>query len=366
MNVHVPHNRQLLNNAFSLPGERIDRRTTTFGVYRSDGAPADLCHIKTPSWTAVPQNLGRITNSAVRFFGPALFAGSADKQFGFTLLNSLGRLWALDELPPETTIVYAAKPTKEYVDFGVLAAVLRGLGLKNPVTVVKQPAHFEELHLAEELFGETRAGRGTPQFYDWIDLRWPARVPVDPIQKVYVSRRGLGPEAGRFACEDHLEQLLIAQGYRVYEPEKHPIGHQVETYQAAGRLVFAESSALHLFSLIRRAEQHVAVVQRRRELPHAILEQLYERPGSEPRIVDAVAETWRHPRRGEHLGKSVLDFDKLGASLSAGGFIAPDGWHAPASEAVQLSLRDGLSADQPLMSEVDWRAWKKHIRRNRS
>lgn len=358
--------RLTLNDAFSVPGERIDRKTTSFGVYDKDRTVAPFTEIKTSEWTAQPDPRGRMPNAVVRFFGPTLFAGGVDKQFGFMLLNSLGRLWALDNLPPETTIVFAAKQVKRAVSYDGLCAIIRALGLRNPIAVTKQPAHFEELHLAEERFGETVGVTGTAEFYDWIDRRWPPAAPPAPKRKIYVTRSGLGPNAGRYAGEDHLERLLVAQGYEIYSPEQHGISEQVKTYQSAGRLVFAEGSALHLFALIRQPSQAYAVVQRRKELPKGLLRQMKERDGPAPQFIDAIAETWWPPHRGEHLGKSVLDFDHLFEALSQGGFVSKSGWWtAPSRDDVEASLRAGLEPGQDVMPYDIWRSWKQDLRHGR-
>jgi capsular polysaccharide biosynthesis protein len=346
-------------SAFLLPGARIDRRTTSLGVYGADGAVLADCAIATASWTNRPPDRGTPVLDAPLILGPALFAGSVDKQFGFVLLNALGRLWALDHLPAETVIVYAAKPQAKPPGYGVVGAVLRALGLTQSVLITQGPLRLEQLHSAQERFGECRGATGAPEFYDWIDQRWPAAGPPDPHDRIYVSRSGLGPKAGRFACEDHLETLLIAQGYRVYHPQDHDVAHQVATFQSAGQLIFAEGSALHLFALVRRPGQVSAVIHRRPDLPVSMLAQMADRTGPATQAVNAVQQQFWPPQRGEHLGLSVLDFDTLGDALVAQGLVSRQGWSAPARDAVQASLRAGLALGEPLMTATERSIWLK-------
>ncbi|NEX47484.1 glycosyltransferase family 61 protein [Rhodobacter sp. ETT8] len=351
--------------SFLLPGARIDRRTTALGVYGADGALLPDCSIRTSSWTTQPPERAAPQVDAPLIFGPALFAGSVDKQFGFVLLNALGRLWALEGLPEQTLIVYAAKPQARAPDYRVVPAVLRGLGLRNPVMVTEGALRFEQLHCAEERFGECHGGTALPGFYDWLDRRWTPSGAPDPEQKVYVSRSGLGPAAGRFACEDHLETLLEAEGYRIYRPEAHDIAHQVRTFQGAGKLIFAEGSAVHLFALLRQPGQISAVIHRRERLPDVMLAQMADRPGAPTRAINAVRALWWPPQRGEHLGLSVLDFAALGEELAALGLISGQGWHPPTEAQLAASLAAGLAPGERLMTPDERSDWLKTQREAR-
>lgn len=346
--------------AYCLPGARLDRRTTGFGIYAEDGRLLPHSDIRTASWTTRPQAEAKLVGEVNRVMGPALFAGSVDKQFGFVLLNSLGRLWALEDLPPETSVVFAAKPISQRVTYGVLGHVLRGLGLRNPIFIVETATAFEDLYLAEERFGECRGGTGTEAFYHWIDRRFPPGKKMPRRDRaVYVTRSGLGPMAGRFACEDHLERLLAAEGYEIFAPEAHSIKDQVATFQSAGRLIFAESSALHLYGLVRRPGQMAAIVQRRPDLPAVMTAQLADRDGTAPLAINAISEVWWPPLRGEHLGRSVLDFSRLHKALREAGLITATSWPEPEPDEVARSLRAGLAENETVMdarARADWLA----------
>lgn len=353
-------------NAFCVTGARIDRRTTSFGVYDAAGHPLPDTGISTPDWTARPEPQAIPPAEAMRLFGPALFAGIADKQFGFILLNAIGRLWALEHLPPETVILLAAKPVAAPPGYGFVPVLMRALGLTNPVMITRGDVICEELHTAEERFGESRGGVGTPEFYDWLDRRWPAADPPDPERRIYVTRGRLGPATGRFACEDWLEALLAAEGYEIYAPEAHPISHQIATFRSAGRIIFAEGSALHLFSLLRRPAQRSAVILRRPALPAVMMRQMADRAGTPTQPIAAIREIWWPPLRGEHLGLSVLDFPALGAELAKAGLIeAGARWQDPPRDETEASLRAGLAPGEALIADAGRADWLRAMRQAR-
>jgi len=354
---------EIHQGAFCVGGKRIDRRTTSFGLYNARGFVLPQGQIRTSSWMNRPAGRVRMPGDATRLFGPALFAGSVDKQFGFVLLNSLGRLWALEQLPPETVVLFGAKPVASAASYKFVHTILRALGLPNPILILHEGnVVFDRLHIAEELFGEATGGKGSPEFYQWLDRRWPAAARPDPARRIYVTRSALGPGVGRIACEHHLEALLASEGYEIYAPEAHPLTHQVATLQGAGKLIFAEGSALHLFALLRRPGQISAVIHRRTDLPEIMRQQMADREGSPTSAINAVREHWWPPRRGDHLGVAVLDFDLLREQLREAGLINGDGWRVPTADEEAQSLAAGLLDGERLMTFEERGEWLRNKR----
>ncbi len=343
-------------DAFCVPGEQVSRHVTRFGVYDASGALIPGTSIQTSVWQSDPApSVARIQDSS-RLFGPALFAGSVDKQFGFILLNSLGRLPSMETLPIDTTLVYAARRNARATSFSILPNILRSLGILNPIIVTESPLAFETLYTGEEWFRGLE-GTGKPEFYDWLDTRWRRTSRADPERKIYVTRSGLGPSAGRYACEDHLEHLLVDEGYEIFSPEAHSISEQVRTFQQAGKLIFAEGTALHLFSLLRQPDQISAVIHRRETLPKVMLTQMADRAGPPTLAINTVKEIWWAPLRGDHLSRSVLDFQALGSALTEAGLIRGSNWTAPSDEAVAASLRAGLKDGEDVMTTEERAKW---------
>ena len=351
-------------NAFCTPGERIDRLTTTYGVYSADGILLPDTVIENSNWRSVPSETTPPPRTDIStIYGPVLFAGPVDKQFGFVLLNSLGRLWSLTHLPKHTTIFFTHKTQKKQTSYHFAPSILRALGLENPIVISSEVFRFEELHTAPEIFGEVHGGKGEKAFYEWIDRRWPATEKPDPNRKLYVSRSAL-TNSGRFACEDFLEQLLVRDGYEIYYPEQHPLTHQVAKIQAAGSLVFAEGSALHLFGLIRQPDQLAAVINRRNSPPEVMMAQMTDRIGVPPVSINAVKELFMPPRRGEHLTVSVLDFEKLRSDLINAKMLSPAAfWDEPSKEQLEASLNAYLQEGEKMMTEQEHHIWLREWRR---
>ncbi len=350
-------------NAFCIQGERLNRTTTSFGVYDDNGLVPN-CEIETSPWVSRPEPKAQAPRSAQRIYGPTLFAGSADFQFGYVLMNALGRLSILPDLPPETTLFFAIKPMHGPNPMRTLPAVLRALGIRNPVVMSEFGTYFDELITTREQFGEYLGGCGTPAFYRWIDTCWKP-APLKIGSKVYLTRSQLGGRKGRFACEDHLEQLLAKEGYQIVAPEKLPLHEQISLYQSTERLIFAESSALHLYSLIRRPGQNAAVIQRRPELPKIMTAQMQDRIGDPPLAINVVDKTLWPSLRGNHLGISVLDFDRLGDELQNAGLIRGKGWHAPSGEKLKGSVDALFGPFQEPMTCTERAVWLQQMRAKR-
>lgn len=351
--------------AYCERGERISRIKTGYGVFSTQNRALPETQIRTSTWITKPALGVPPPKETPQLLGPALFAGSTDKQFGFALLNGLGRLPWLDDLPPMTTLVYAGKVGVSLHDYSQLPRILRAFGVLNPVVVIEDNLRMSEVYTARELFGESLEGRALPGFYDWIDRQVPSLAAPDPDDRIYVTRSAMGPKAGRYVCEDHLEKLLIAEGYRIYAPEAQPLADQIATFQRAGRLIFAEGSAVHLFALLRQPGQISAVIQRRPSLPEIMQNQMADRAGTPTVAINTVTDLWWRPDRAEHKGLSVLDFDLMRDQLVAAGLITGRGWAAPSQSALDQSLRAGLEAGESLIPDADRAEWMKNHRRNR-
>lgn len=347
---------QCHQRAFSVMQHGPRPRDVTMGIYGHDGQRLPDTDIQPANWHNLPPDSMPAEPATTYIYGPAFFAGSFDRQFGFSLIESLGRLWALQFLPENTLTVFAVRPQHHGEVARMLTRFCRAVMPGGRVNVATPGGRvwYETLYTAPELFGATTGYRALPGFYDWVDQLWPVSGPVDAETKLYVSRAGLGPAAGRFACEAQLEQMLQAEGYTVFHPQDHSIPDQVRQYQRASKLIFAEGSALHLFSLVRRPEQLSAVIQRRDALPDVMAVQSADRKGPPTQTIDVVRDLWWPPHRGSHLSRATLDFDRLGADLQRLGLISGRGWRAvDLAEQMACLQSDG----QALMTGAERQTW---------
>ncbi|HEY9037489.1 MAG TPA: glycosyltransferase 61 family protein [Roseovarius sp.] len=346
-----------------LTGAAQSRRLREAGLYDSAGQPLPYCDIVSDELTTVPADRVQIPDDAKLIRGSVLFAGLVLEQFGHVLLNSLGRLWALEQLPKDTRLLFMPKRRAARKHYPHLRPVLDSLGIGNEFFLSKGPFAFEEVYLATDLFGERFGGLGAERFFDWLDRKWPAPGPVERGRKIYVTRSRLGAKFGRFAAEEHLEQLLIAQGYEVFAPEQHELKTQLSLFQRAERLIFAEGSALHLYAMVRRADQRVVVIQRRDTLPKLIKTQLAARPGRQIKAIHVLKELYWPPRRSDHLSVALLDFDRLREELVAANMIRADArWVAPTYSQERDSLNAGLEPGQKMLDHRGRRVFLSAIR----
>lgn len=340
--------------AVALWGDWITRRRQQFALYAPDGTPYRHSGFHSSQFRSAAEKEPDFGLARKSLGGPVLFAGQTPPQFGHVLMNALGRLWALERLPAETRLYYVTKKPQRARYHPHLTGVLDLLGIKNELVVSRHNLRIEQAYCASDLFGEVYGGLGAPEFHNWIDRRLPPKGPVEPGKAIYVTRGRLGPGQGRYACEDHLETLLADRGYEIFAPEQHDLATQVDRYQRAEKLIFAEGSALHLYGMVAQPGQTVAVIRRRAELPRLIEYQLHDRPGRRIAAIDAVSQVYWPPRPGDHLAVSVLDFERLGDALASNGLISSvRGWVAPSDKALELSMKAGLEPDEGLLSEAE-------------
>ena len=131
---------------------------------------------------------------------------------------------------------------------------------------------------------------------EWFLNRLPPRGAVTAGRKVYFSRSRLGPEVGRFCNEPLLEGLLEKDGYEIIASERLSLEAQVTVMQDAEALLFAESSALHLYGLVARKGQRAGVIQRRSTMPTLIIGQFRDVP-IDLCVIDAIEDILWPPLR---------------------------------------------------------------------
>lgn len=331
-------------------GRQLRRRVHEFAIFDDAGCEVPHCGVRMTQITTVAPKAPRLDRPMDTVSGPTLFAGLATPQFGHMLTNALGRLWALDDLPPDTTLYFITRwaPTPEVRR--LLVALLRAFGVRNPVIVSKDNLSFDDLYLASYQFGEIYDGRGSDRFYAWIDACLTPLPPIEHDLKLYVTRSGLGKSAGRFVLENLLEQYLVAEGYQVIAPETLDLGAQIDLYRRAGSLVFAEGSALHLYGLMARPEQRAALIKRRMALPKLMINQINDRAGVHIAILDAIREIHWPPRIGDHFSISTLDFPQLQRQLRDHALVSGQkAWGQPNQAVVKADLCAGLQPGEVIL-----------------
>lgn len=276
-----------------------------------------------------------------RLKGRWLWGGVLWVHFGHFLVESCGRLWALDarqlaEDPPDGIIFVPKRPARETETASFQEAFWKLCGIDMPVRVLTTPTTVETLCVPGQGFGLGQIIRGTVPFRDYMASHFGAGVAPDGPERLYVSRSKLGLNKGGLVGETALEAYLAAEGYEIFHPQEHDMATQVARYKAATHLVAAEGSALHLFGFVGRPDQRVAIVVRRHSgATDMIAEHLRSFCSIAPLLVEELQNVYAlkggHKKRHD-LG--VLHLPRVEAALAEGGFVSGGkGWE-------QLRWRD--------------------------
>ena len=274
--------------------------------------------------------------------GTHLYAVVLIGHFGHFLVESLSRLWAFRELSPRPeSVIFVQGWTllPGSIDQTIphfAEEIFTSLGISSPVRVMNDPTRVETLMVPSQLFG-FHCAPGHPIFRSFVHrLRGLGSPEEVALNKVYVSRSRISrAKAGGILCEDVLEKILSDYGYLIMFPEELPIYKQLEVYNRARHIIFAEGSALHLFGFVCRPEQDVAIINRRPTgLPFA-MKQLRHFGSTKVSALDVIdGYVFRDSDRGtpeqQLTAFCKLDFTRLANALQCLGFI-PDQrrWRVP-------------------------------------
>lgn len=258
--------------------------------------------------------------------GRWIWGGVLIGHFGHFLMESTGRLWALDALKGAVDgIVFVARrdvPSGEITGFHRHFFDLFCPGI--PIHVIEKPTRIATLEVPGQGFGIGPLSSGTAAFRETVHRRFATKVKPAGAEKLYISRSALGPTLGSVLEERRIEQSVAASGYDIFHPQDHSLTEQIARYKAARQVVALDGSALHLFSMVGRPDQQVAMIKRRiSNGSTGIIRHLAAFTGREPLVLDVISRQWvRSDRRGaDNFSFAELDFGKLGAELAAAGFI---------------------------------------------
>ena len=137
---------------------------------------------------------------------------------------------------------------------------------------------------------------------------------------------------------------MAEQGYEVFYPERHDLKTQIERYKAATHVVAAEGSAIHLFAMVARADQKLAVIARRESGSLAqINRHVSSFSGLEPNSIIALKRTWMPEGTSKRrLGLGEIDLAEIQTQLQKAGFIETqsDEWVSLSESEVEEAIGD--------------------------
>lgn len=258
------------------------------GVYASDGRVIESSihfgpkYVRNIPYSQIPS----IGDSPTRLRGNWLFGGIIFVDFGHFITESLGRLWALDEIKePLAGIVFsrmngipavvsqdvfsgqlikaAAANTLEKRPF--IREILKILEAPNEITIVGTPLVVENLIVPSQQMGLCDGDLigGSPTYKNFLRGRM-AKLTESPSvdKKIYVSRSRLDVRSSYFFLERVLEEHLRKEGYQIIHPEALDIKQQLKIFGSAKNVILATGSAAHMLALATTPQHRIALLHR--------------------------------------------------------------------------------------------------------
>lgn len=279
--------------------------------------------------------------------GRWVWGGVLWHHFGHFIVESSSRLWGLPQ-PPEKVdgILFTPKsPRKGDETSGFQSEFFRLAGTRPKVLTA--PMRVEELIVPGQGFGIGRIILGSQPFRDFFHDRFAADIAPDGPDRLYISRSAIGPSKGTLICEKRIEEHLAGQGYEIFHPQQHDIATQVARYRAARQVIAAEGSAIHMFGLVARAPQKLAVLIRRRSVATKYIERhIRSFARIEPLMVDEVQRVWRHKTLNKpRFSRGEPDLAAIQTALAWEGFVdAAPAWPSLSDEDIRADLNAGRSS----------------------
>lgn len=255
--------------------------------------------------------------------GTYLFGGVFWMHFGHFLFETISRLWAVPLVRDKLDGVVFFRGHGHRSPPEAFLTILKHLGIDLPIIFVDQPMGFERLIVPRSGCGMGPLSAGTPVFRDFVRRQFGVVSPRVGMERIYLTREGYRLRRGGIFAESHLRQLLEAEGYVAFAPERHSFEQQLSTYLGATHIIGPDSSALHLVGFVSPPDAEVAILLRRHEGAHDILPQLTGFMGRKPLVVDAILRLFRRDNeRNENWSMfAELDFPKVRDALVGAGFM---------------------------------------------
>lgn len=307
------------------------------GVYDSKGRFCEasrqikIRHDHTPDANPLLDNYSKIDGGLV--YGGLL----QNTHFGHFVAESLTRLWAALHLSEAYNRLIFIKRISHKAIPGyaeqLISLLWPGAVILAPDEVVK----VDSIAIPDPICGPANGFLvGHPLVHRSIKhLQWPTTG-----LRIYVSRSKLTPASGGYLAEKLLEENLARDGYLIFHPQDFSIQEQLKTYSSASDLIFADGSALHLYSLVSKKEQTVFVIWRRAVIS-GFQWQLNTFNGPTLRGEPAVKQLWLSsidPRKTARA-RAELDFAELRRQLHDAGMISSQNWQQPTDEYIAEELR---------------------------
>ncbi len=348
--------------------------TINGGVYKPSGEIVSRSIHSHPVVKYVPDEKPNIDTIPDVLRGRWLYAGLILRHFGAFIVESLGRLWALeriaDELDgvifccgfvePQGGDVVSAERRLEWANVIVNSSAHQG-ALKVfcgelPIRIVTSPTIVDSLVIPDQL-----AGYGPHNIDITTGHRWHRGFVKRMIHKnfkqerriggkIYVSRSKIPIRLGFFFREDLFEKNLEAEGYEIIYPERMTFEDQISLYRNAGRIIIGSGSACHVLALAAQWNHKVAVLGREKNTDPVFAEQIRTMGASVTFVTASVSgfqpseASWKVQ---SHRVVAKVDWEAVWKELQSSGFVdgeMTDNGEASHEDALQHTLERLRSA----------------------
>ncbi len=330
----------LVRQALVIP-PRADRNTRQqrSGVLTEDGALVE----NSISWNTSVSAVNRAPDTPQPetindLSGTWMFGGISYGHFGHFILETLSRMWALDELGDMIDgIVFTPKVTSDNCQrvMEVYGPLMRSLGINVRGQVTNVPLRVEKLYVPRQGIGLSDLKLGSRKFRSRVRAVAGKDVSPKGAKRIYISRSALMKDRGGIVGESILEQFLSAEGYEIIHPQKMSAQDQIAQYKAADDIISVDCSPLHLVAYVGHAKQRVGILTRRSMTFAAeMADQIKEFSKADAFEINTLIRDWV-PSSASRAGRSSfgeIDFPKTYELLKAKGMIASDTPWPPLSD----------------------------------
>lgn len=261
--------------------------------------------------------------------GRWLWGGVLWVHFGHFLVESSSRLWALAHLdqPVDGVLFIPKRPSVGGETRGFQRDFIDLFAPGMPIRVAAEPSEVEELVVPGQGFGLGQITQGTRKFRSAIHSGFARDVKPEGPGRIYISRSKLGLSKGGLLGEEQMEERLRGEGYEIFHPQEHSLREQLARYKAAKHVIAADGSAIHLYAMVGRPDQKVAIVLRRRSGANNLLaSNVAHFCRCNPVVIGALRTEWvpKNKPTSNRNSFGEIDHAVIGRALAQHGFIAPD------------------------------------------
>lgn len=262
--------------------------------------------------------------------GTWMYAGIAYGHFGHFIVESMSRVWAMGELRGKIDgLIFTPKvigPNVERI-VTVYQPMMASLGIDVPARNTPVPLRVERLYVPKQGFGMNDLILGSDKFRAYMKAEAGKGIAPKGAERIYISRSRLPTMRGGLLGESVLEELLAAEGYVMYHPQKETQDDQIAQYKAARDIISVDCSPLHLVGYVGNADQRVAILTRRNmDTAKTMVRQIQAFNDGDAFEINALIRDWV-PGRAHRPGRSSfgeIDFPKTYAALKGKGMIASE------------------------------------------